>query len=89
MRERRAHDRELAAGRDCYCGPGDRYCATCEVCGRPGHLRHFPGAVTVTGSWCARHYWRLKLLHPSGAIGCWVWFAGAMLALSLLVRLLR
>jgi len=78
--------RELAGSSDCYCGPDDDYCATCQVCGRPGHLRHFPGAAPYTGSWCGFHYWRLKLLHPSGAIGCWIWLAAVIVGLNLLVR---
>ena len=30
------------------------YCGLCETCGRPGHTRHFPGAVPYTGPWCDR-----------------------------------
>lgn len=63
--------------RDCFCDrrhkdPGlydsqgipPGYCGVCEKCGRPGHTRHFPGAVPYTGAWCDRHYRLLSLLHP-------------------------
>lgn len=45
------------------------YCGHCEVCGEPGHTRHFPGASPSTGTWCARHYRRLAWLHPMGWYG--------------------
>jgi len=35
----------------------------------PGHLRHFPGAVPVTGVWCDRHYRRLAIIRPRGHVG--------------------
>ena len=58
----------------CYCDVVDArfrkkndipngYCGICEVCGKPGHTQHFPGAVPYTGAWCdnclkrvARHH---------------------------------
>lgn len=86
-RERRAAE-EFRHPRGCWCGPDDAYCATCEVCGRPGHLRHFPGSAPVTGSWCAFHYWRLKVLSPSGSIGCWLWLAMAVFLVATLVGVL-
>ena len=50
---------------NCYCKPNTDYCSTCEICGRPGHLRHHPGAVPITGSWCNFHYKVLSLTHSS------------------------
>ncbi len=61
--------RHMENERGCYCGlwqtnpatlteqgvpPG--FCGICERCGQPGHTRHFPGPVPVTGSWCDRCY---------------------------------
>lgn len=55
-----------ATDRECYCTPGQDSCGTCERCGAPGHTRHFPGPVPVTGAWCDRCYarvgWRSRLL---------------------------
>jgi hypothetical protein len=31
--------------------------------------------VPYTGAWCDRHYRRILLFHPRGAIGCFVWLA--------------
>ena len=72
----------------CYCGlwetkPGTLeeqgvprgYCGLCQVCGKPGHTLHFPGAVAFTGSWCKRHYYRVMLLHPLGSAGTLLWLA--------------
>ena len=42
--------------RNCYCGEGPTHCGTCQVCGKPGHARHFPGPLPYTGSWCDTHY---------------------------------
>jgi hypothetical protein len=66
----------------CYCGLWDKdpsffekkgippgYCGLCDKCGKPGHVRHFPGAVPFTGAWCERHYRRAMILHPLGRIG--------------------
>ncbi len=47
----------------CYCGkiPKERlkkegipegFCGLCEICNKPGHTQHFPGAVPYTGTWC-------------------------------------
>ncbi|HYF66450.1 MAG TPA: hypothetical protein VD886_26715 [Herpetosiphonaceae bacterium] len=51
--------------RGCYCratgphpehlqrqGVPEGFCGMCELCGQPGHARHFPGAVPYTGAWC-------------------------------------
>ena len=86
VRAREEEAREARRGNNCYCGPDDDFCGECQVCGRPGHLRHFPGAVPYTGAWCDWHYWRLKVLHPNGAIGCWLYLG---LALAVGVALVR
>jgi hypothetical protein len=70
----------------CYCGLWETkpavleqqgiprgYCGLCDVCGRPGHTRHFPGSVPYTGSWCNFHYRLLGLFHPGSPVGCLVW----------------
>jgi hypothetical protein len=72
--------------RNCYCSLWEKspktledqgvprgYCGMCMVCGKPGHTRHFPGAVPFTGAWCDKHYRRILLFDPRGAIGCFVW----------------
>ena len=76
------------AERGCYCGLWEKspktledqgvprgYCGLCMVCGKPGHLRHFPGAVPFTGAWCDKHYRRILLFDPRGSIGCLAWVA--------------
>ena len=88
VRAREAERAAAAKGKDCYCGPEDRFCATCGVCGRPGHLRHFPGAAPVTGAWCEWHYRRLKVLHPNGSIGCWLYLSMGVAGLAALLRVL-
>lgn len=52
------------------------YCGLCTVCGKPGHLRHFPGAFPFTGAWCDKHYRRILLFDPRGTIGCLLCLAG-------------
>ena len=32
------------------------YCGICDICGKQGHIRHFPGPLPYTGSWCDEHY---------------------------------
>lgn len=72
----------------CYCGlrqsrPGflesqgvpPGFCGFCQVCHRPGHIRHHPGSVPMTGSWCDTHYRRLAWTHPLAIPGCLVWLA--------------
>lgn len=49
------------------------YCGLCEKCGRPGHIRHFPGGVPYTGTWCERHYRRAMIMHPLGRIGVFIY----------------
>lgn len=76
--------------RDCYCdlwqtnpkslelqGVPRGFCGRCQTCGRPGHIRHFPGAAPFTSCWCDAHYRRLKLLHPMAPAGCVLWLAVA------------
>ena len=47
----------------CYCGTISKetmekegipegYCGLCELCNKPGHTQHFPGAVPYIGAWC-------------------------------------
>ena len=82
--------------RDCYCGldgstgtstatsdvpPG--ICGRCDVCGHPGHIRHFPGPAPVTGTWCDIHFRRAAWPHPLGHYGRWL-YTGAVLALALI-----
>jgi len=70
----------------CYCGLWKKspktledegiprgFCGLCQVCKKPGHTMHFPGAVAFTGSWCKRHYYRVMILHPLGSIGMFIW----------------
>ncbi len=46
----------VSTTRPCYCQAGQVSCGTCERCGEPGHTRHFPGPVPVTGAWCDACY---------------------------------
>ncbi len=38
------------------------YCGFCDSivggkeCGKPGHIRHYPGSYPVTACWCDEHY---------------------------------
>ncbi|MFO0675036.1 MAG: L,D-transpeptidase family protein [Polyangiaceae bacterium] len=87
-------------GRGCYCGvpakggEGDTrqsppgFCGTCEVCGASGHVRHFPGAVPYTGSWCDAHYRRLKFTHPMSPWGCLTWL-GIFVVVGVAIRTFR
>ncbi|MDX2038717.1 MAG: hypothetical protein SFX72_18875 [Isosphaeraceae bacterium] len=78
-----------AERRGCYCGLWETkpevlegqgvargYCGKCEVCGAPGHTRHFPGSLPYTGAWCDRHYRRIALTHPGAPLGCLLWMLG-------------
>ncbi|MHC4080419.1 MAG: hypothetical protein ACYS15_11040 [Planctomycetota bacterium] len=38
------------------------YCGICQVCGEPGHTRHYPGPVPVTGAWCNDCYERVPAI---------------------------
>lgn len=33
-------------------GVPEGFCGFCEICHKPGHVQHFPGAVPYTGTWC-------------------------------------
>jgi hypothetical protein len=97
-----AADSTDPAERNCYCGLWDTspatleaagvppgHCGLCQVCGRPGHLRHFPGAVAFTGAWCDRHYRRTLWFHPRGSIGHLVWPALVAVLVGLVFLLTR
>jgi len=90
------------AVRGCYCDLWEKspktleeqgvprgYCGICRVCGKPGHLRHFPGAVPLTDAWCDAHYRRVMLFHPRGSIGCFLWLAAAAALITAIIQLLR
>jgi hypothetical protein len=49
------------------------YCGLCEKCRKPGHLRHFPGAVPASLAFCDLHYQRIRWIHPLGSRGIFVW----------------
>ncbi len=63
--------------RTCYCPEwkdkprqtGDKTipetsCGKCDVCGKPGHVSHYPGAVPATGSWCDVCYKKMQWTTP-------------------------
>lgn len=60
-------------------GVPEGFCGMCDVCGRPGHTRHHPGAVPYTGAWCASHYRRLRWTHPATTRGAVLWLVGIAL----------
>lgn len=79
--------------RGCYCelwetnpsalekdGIPEGFCSFCEKCGKPGHLRHFPGSAPYTGGWCDHHYRLTAWTHPMGTPGSYVWLAAIALA---------
>lgn len=81
--------------RDCYCdllratpewlserGIPEGYCGLCEVCGAPGHTRHYPGAVPYTGTWCDRCFGA----SPSSRLAIWTIRAAAAGLVLLLWR---
>ena len=37
---------------NCYCKERNKFCGTCEECGKPGHTQHCPLPIPYTGSWC-------------------------------------
>ncbi len=87
--------------RGCYCGIWEKdpsfyesrgvprgYCGFCEKCGKPGHTRHFPGAVPYTGCWCDRHYRLVSIIHPLGFWGVFVYMTALLAAGLLLSRFL-
>jgi O-acetyl-ADP-ribose deacetylase len=61
------------------------FCGLCHVCGAPGHLQHFPGAVPFTGAWCKKHYYRAMIAHPLGSIGALIWGIGALVIIWLAI----
>ena len=86
---REAAEAEARGGRGCYCRPGDVSCGPCQVCGRPGHVRHFPGAAPYTGAWCDRHYFLTALLHPNGTWGRWLWLAALVAVVGVVIAVAR
>lgn len=44
--------------RNCECKSGQNYCASCQLCGMPGHSRPYPGPFNWKGRWCDPHYER-------------------------------
>ncbi len=62
-------DDEVRFYKNCYCDPSRRLitgidgwtlqCGKCDVCGRLGHTRHFPGPIPHTGGWCNYHWDKL------------------------------
>jgi len=81
--------------RGCYCDLWEKnpafyesrgvprgYCGFCMKCGKPGHTRHFPGAVPFNGCWCDFHYRVASIIHPLGFPGTLIYFgliAGAVI----------
>ena len=74
--------------RSCYCDLWDKdpsilekqgvpkgFCGLCEKCHKAGHMRHHPGAVPYTGSWCDHHYKILSLTHPTTPLGFILWLS--------------
>ncbi len=72
------------AGQECQCGlwqtsPDflrgqgipEGFCGICQVCGRPGHTRHFPGPVPYTGSWCDSCHRSLAKAWPFRSLAFW------------------
>lgn len=72
--------------RGCYCGLWEKspevliqqgipqgFCGVCDICKKPGHTRHFPGASPVTGSWCDLHFRLVSIVHPLGVYGKYFW----------------
>jgi len=49
----------------------ERFCGVCMRCGAPGHIRHFPGPVPVTNSWCDRCYRITALTWPFTSLVGW------------------
>lgn len=59
---------------NCYCSLWDTkpdflpsfsvpksHCGICSICGKPGHVRHYPGPVACSGSWCNDHLTQLVI----------------------------
>ncbi len=49
------------------------FCGICEFCGDFGHLRHYPGPVPATGSWCDVCYKVEAHFAPLRDTGIWVY----------------
>lgn len=47
------------------------FCGICDECGAPGHLRHYPGPVPNTASWCDTCYIVEAHLSPDRVAGAW------------------
>jgi hypothetical protein len=47
------------------------YCGICDLCGDPGHTRHYPGPVPVTGAWCDVCYQVQAHKAPVRDTGAW------------------
>ena len=48
---------ETPEKRDCDCKSDDEFCGECDICGEPGHYRHFPWPdIVYTSDWCDEHY---------------------------------
>ena len=91
--------KSLINKRGCYCGIWQKnpsfyesrgvprgYCGFCEKCGKPGHTRHFPGAVPYTGTWCDFHYRLTSIIHPMGFPG-WFIYSGLLFGAIILLKL--
>jgi O-acetyl-ADP-ribose deacetylase len=65
------------------------YCGLCDVCGDPGHILHFPGAVPFTGVWCKKHFYRAMVLHPLGVIGSFAWLLVILAIFCLVINLFK
>lgn len=89
-----------SAVRGCYCDLWSKkpsvleqqglvrgFCGRCQRCRAPGHTRHHPGAVPVTGAWCDRHYRILSLVHPLAPRGMLLWLCVMAGLLALVLRL--
>ena len=84
---------QAAAERRCYCGLWDKdpdtllkqnlkpgYCGYCDWCHAPGHSRHFPGPLPITGAWCDRCYRIVKWTAPLRTSPIWLIVIGCLLA---------
>lgn len=85
--------------RNCYCdlwqtspdflrkeGVPPGFCGRCDRCGAPGHTRHYPGPVPVTGAWCDECYRRLKWTALLRRIAGWLIVAALFAAFMAGVR---
>lgn len=76
---------DRAQVRNCYCRLWDTapsvledqgvpagYCGMCVDCGAPGHLRHGPGAMPATLSWCDRCYGKVTIAAYTRELSIWL-----------------